>query len=653
MNMREVYLNEFNVLMPGTAYLPLVSGLLRGYAESIEKIRQHYQFMPFFFLRDNPENILSRYKFPVVAAFSVSMWNEQFSLRLAELVKRSFPECLIVFGGPQVPHDSKEYFTQYPFIDISVRGEGEIAFAHILERLTESRNFGSIPGISWREHITGRYLMNPEAPQMLMDLDSYPSPYILGYYENLFTENPQLTFQAIIETDRGCPYQCSYCYWGHGGLSRRFRRHSLERIRQEIEWIAKHHIVYLFNAASNFGVHECDIHIANMLVNAKQQFKYPEKFRTCYDKNAEDRIYAIGSLLHKHQMEKGITLSHQSMSQVALHNVRRRNISTKMYQSIQAKFNRIAVPVYTELILGLPGETYESWKLGLDLLLESGLKNQLFIYHCQVYPNTEIADQAYQRKFGIVTRRLMLTETHAAVHNLNAIREYEDIIISTTSLPLEDWKKATILSWFTMVLISLKLAFYIFLYLRQRLGIPFMDFMSYLTELRMPVGLGNIIRKEIGAYNGHIEEMLTGVSGHGSMLPEYGAIYWDVEEVSFLRLLERKSDFYNEMRGLVLQFCSDKGIACPSQEFDEVIQYQRMRTPSASLEFQKAFTFHFNLQDYFQAAVEAHPIPLTEEVQTLSVYPRDFQGDKIRFAREILLWGRKSDTIMEQITILA
>lgn len=522
MGKRQVYLNEFNVLMPKAAYLPLVSGLLRGYAETHESIREHYQFMPFLFLREDPEKILAHYESPAVAAFSISMWNEQYSLQLAELVKRSFPDCLIVLGGPQTPHHPEEYFARHPFIDIGVRGEGEIAFARILERLTGSRDFSGIPGISWREHTTGRCVRNPEEPQMQTDLDSYPSPYLLGYYESLFRENPELSFQAIIETDRGCPFLCSYCYWGHGGLNRQFRKHGLERIRQEIKWIAEHRIAYLFNAASNFGMHQRDLDIANILVEAKQQYGYPEKFRSCYGKNAEERIYAIGSLLHKYQMEKGITLSHQSMSQEALRNVQRQNISTEIYKNIQKRFNRIGVPVYTELILGLPGETYESWESGIELLLESGLKNQPFIYHCQVYPNTEIADPEYQRKFGIVTRRLMLTETHAATHYPSGVREYEEIIISTATLPLKDWKRATILSWLTMVLISLKLSFFVFLYLRQRLGIPFMDFMSYLAELRMPSGMGGIIREEIGTYHTRVDEMLGGTAGHGSTLAGYG-----------------------------------------------------------------------------------------------------------------------------------
>ena len=53
--MKRVYLNEFNILMGNTTYLPLVSGLLRAFAETRETIIKNYKFMPYLF----------QYAFPV------------------------------------------------------------------------------------------------------------------------------------------------------------------------------------------------------------------------------------------------------------------------------------------------------------------------------------------------------------------------------------------------------------------------------------------------------------------------------------------------------------------------------------------------------------------------------------------------------------
>ena len=81
---RNVYFNEFNVLMGKAAYLPLVSGLLRAYAETSEQLTAAYRFMPFLYYRDSVERIMSQYYEPSVAAFSVSMWNEQVNLKSQE-----------------------------------------------------------------------------------------------------------------------------------------------------------------------------------------------------------------------------------------------------------------------------------------------------------------------------------------------------------------------------------------------------------------------------------------------------------------------------------------------------------------------------------------------------------------------------------------
>src|SRR5574337_1983053 len=129
---KEVYLNEYNVLMSNAIYLPLASGLLQTYTTTIPAIRENYQFMPFLFIRDHPGKIMAQYKNPHVAAFSVSMWNMNLSMAIAKEVKKKFPECLIVFGGPNVPFHADNFFRQYPFIDVAVRGEGEQTFSDLL-----------------------------------------------------------------------------------------------------------------------------------------------------------------------------------------------------------------------------------------------------------------------------------------------------------------------------------------------------------------------------------------------------------------------------------------------------------------------------------------------------------------------------------------
>lgn len=645
-----VYFNEYNVMLERTAYLPLVSGILKAHALQNTVISSRYDFQPFLFLQDIPENLLRRYDDPAAAFFSSSMWNEQLNLRLAELIKERYPECLVVFGGAQMPHQPKEYFAKHPFIDIGVRGEGERPFVEILERFLESRSFDGIANIAWRDPETGACVRNDEDNPLEKDLDIYPSPYLEGLFEYLFVEHPELQFQAIVETNRGCPFLCSFCFWGQGGLSLKFRFHSIDRLRAEIEWAAHHKIRYMFNADSNFGMHKRDAEIGRILVDTKQRYGYPEKFRTCFGKNTDERIFSLGSLLHNHQMEKGITLSRQSMNDRVLENIDRKNIKMSTYYNLQNLFNAQGIPVYTELILGLPGESIESWRDGIEILLGSGLKNQLFVHMCQIFPNTTMADPDYIRKFGIQTSRVELSEIHGAIRKSAYVTEYEHIVVSTNDMPVEDWCRAALFSWMTMLLHSLKAGFFILMYLNDRLHVRYTDLIRYISDENMPEGTGAILRNELNEMRTVTDRIRDGKS-RARELPEFGEIYWDVEEASLFRVMTDPDRFYDELEGVVLSFLNENQLTVDKAELAEAFKYQRLRMPHWSVVQPRTTTFRHNFPEYFECGFLGHAIPLEQTEQTMTISnPRTYDGDRMRYAREVILWGRKSDVLLEEVT---
>ena len=97
-------------------------------------------------------------------------------------------------------------------------------------------------------------------------------------------------------------------------------------------------------------------------------------------------------------MEKGVTLARQTNSKEALKNVKRDNIKLDAYSDLEKKFNHLNIPVYAEMILGLPGETNESWEDGLSSLVDTSINNQIFIYQAEIYPNTEMNEDTYRKK---------------------------------------------------------------------------------------------------------------------------------------------------------------------------------------------------------------------------------------------------------------
>ena len=135
------------------------------------------------------------------------------------------------------------------------------------------------------------------------------------------------------------------------------------------------------------------------------------------------------------------------------------------------KFNKLQIPDYAEMIMGLPGETYKSWIEGLDSLLNSNVNNQIFVYQAEIYPNTELNEQSYRKKHGIKTAKIELQETHCSPKEQEWLKEYQEIVVETSTMSKKDWKKRNLFSVVLMVVHSCKVAFYIMNYLKKEMKI--------------------------------------------------------------------------------------------------------------------------------------------------------------------------------------
>ena len=89
---RNVYINQFNSASARNL-MPLAAGLLYSQPNSIPKITEAYN-LGLEIMRDQPENIVARYKNPFLLAYSCYFWNLNQSLLVAELAKKHYPNTL-------------------------------------------------------------------------------------------------------------------------------------------------------------------------------------------------------------------------------------------------------------------------------------------------------------------------------------------------------------------------------------------------------------------------------------------------------------------------------------------------------------------------------------------------------------------------------
>ena len=123
---------------------------------------------------------------------------------------------------------------QHLFIDVCVRAEGEEAFVKIVSNHLSRKSLKGIPNCSYRDG--KEIIVNKEIPAYDRSLDSFPSPYLTGEFDYLLSDENH-NYQAIIETNRGCPFLCTFCYWGKGGSATKYRFRDLNTVFREIEYL--------------------------------------------------------------------------------------------------------------------------------------------------------------------------------------------------------------------------------------------------------------------------------------------------------------------------------------------------------------------------------------------------------------------------------
>ena len=158
-------------------------------------------------------------------------------------------------------------------------------------------------------------------------------------------------------------------------------------------------------------------------------------------KNATEK-YITQKILADSGLNKGVTLSMQYLDQNTLINIKRDNISLNTYEDLQTRFTNEGVPTYSDLILGLPGESYNSFTDGVSRLIENGQHNRIQFNNLSILPNSEMGDPNYQKKFQMETVDTNILNMHGAYSQDDfGVPEKQKLVVSTSSMPKQEWVK--------------------------------------------------------------------------------------------------------------------------------------------------------------------------------------------------------------------
>ncbi|MGK0466016.1 B12-binding domain-containing radical SAM protein [Clostridium sp.] len=319
---------------------------LKSYTEDLDYECQIMEFS----INDKIDRILEEIlrQNPDLVAFSCYIWNIQFVKKIASLIKLVDSKIEIIYGGPEVSYDSEVFLEENPG-DYVVEGEGEVTYKEFInwkiatynDEKTKN-NIRNILGLYYKNH--GIIGYNGKRP--LMDMNEIIFPY----------NEEELTNKIVYyEASRGCPFKCKYCL---SSTTSGVRFINTERVKRELEFLASKGVTLVkfvdrtFNCNSKFA-----LEIWDFLINLDAEITF--HFEISADILNEQELEILSKAPKgRFQFEVGV----QTTNPVVLNNINRFVTFDDIKEKVEAIKEIKTINQHLDLIAGLPGEDYESFK---------------------------------------------------------------------------------------------------------------------------------------------------------------------------------------------------------------------------------------------------------------------------------------------------
>ena len=553
---KTVLISEPNAGDTPAPFLPYIWAILKSYWDRHGE-RDAYQWLDPIFENDVPTARRRCQHVPIdVLGLSCYTWNWPMQCAIAKDVKAGNPGCVVIAGGPHPDYKDPLFFRKHPYIDAIAVKDGERTFTRILSQLMEdNRDFTSIGGL----YLPGGSGPRCTGPAAVPDVFDH-SPYIeqSAYYERLLEHHD--VFHATWETNRGCPFSCSFCDWGSSTMSK-VRRFDLQRVEAELEWLGRNRIVMLFSADANFGILARDLEIADCLNRVREQYGFPKYLTYTASKNHPVRAVAIARKFAETGVCPTHSLSIQHTNDEVLAATDRANISAEKQIEAAKALMDSRVPIDVQLILGIPGDTVERWKGCLTDLMEWGIHEDYYTFLYHLLPNAPAGDRAFIDTWHVGTiERTTFADPHRPREKgrLDRLRHTKSrLIVESTSYSRADWVAMTTYAALIKALHNASLTRLIAIYLRLTHDVSYAAFYTGLADdffaTRLPA------RTWLRALVNHYRDFL---------FNEEATDHMEVEQLPRLHVLLDPS------RWLFVQVC----LQC-DEFFDELKRYLLARYP--------------------------------------------------------------------------
>jgi radical SAM superfamily enzyme YgiQ (UPF0313 family) len=601
--------------------LPLAAGLLvasvRADAELAGAVEAVIEVE-----RRAPEEVVGAYaRAPDVLAFSLYTWNTRYSLAVARLAKRAFPAVRVVMGGPSVPRRRgriARWLAEHDFTDALVLGEGEVTFPELLKAWRRGEDAREVAGLALRA---------PEAPDgcvvtaprpRLREFSAAASPFLDGTFDGLLERHGRRLSAAVLETNRGCPFACTFCDWGQATASR-VNELPAERVLAELEWIGARGIPYLYIVDANFGIRPRDLGLVQHLGEVKRRYGAPGNCYFHLTKNANEKNLRTVETLRDAGLGCQVALSMQDFDEAVLEAIARRNIHLERSLALRRLCNRRGIPTFNELLLGLPEQSYGSFCASLVQAITPYPGDSFFLYLTRLLENAEMASPEHRERYGLETRSCLIGDSHRpAVEDF--VPEREEVVVATRAMPVEDWRRAFRFGYLLGALYNLRLADAVIQWLRRGLGLDLRGWVEAVLQAAEEGPVGAALWEVGAALSRYAEAVLEGVA---FVLPieGLGEHRWAPVEAVAHVALTRREGFYGELRDVTGAWLGACGWGGEELLVEEVFAFQELRLPGPDRSLPEERTFAHDWVDFMAQTEVERPAPVRRATRLRHVPP--------------------------------
>jgi radical SAM superfamily enzyme YgiQ (UPF0313 family) len=433
-------------------------------------------------------------KAPHIVGFSNYLWNARLNHHMMKKVKQHIPDAVLCMGGPLIRTDTSgisDFLRKYDVVDYYAMYEGEMPLGNLVEYFLSKgkviKKEACDTPINGVAYLSNNELVFPKLEFKKEVIENIPSPYLTGWLDE-WVYSPQ--WVPMLETNRGCPYPCTFCTWGISTLNN-VRKFPLERVLEEVRYIAKRSPSPRWVIVdANFGMLGRDIDIAREIRRVADEFGTLKSTLLFWAKNSTQRTLEISRILDLLIDPK---IAVQSLDQDVLKAIKRDNIKISSMTDLLSEYFSGQRKVGTDVLAGLSGQSYESFLNTVRETFDMGYDyvDTASIILC---PGSEMDSDECRATYELKSKYRLMTTSYG-VYDGDVVVDCEEGVRSSRDISENEMLMIRSINFFIVAFWNLGMAKPLLKWLHQEKGVNPLDVFLTLTKSGLNPAFDDFLKK--------------------------------------------------------------------------------------------------------------------------------------------------------------